>query len=195
MLSNWARKYSQVILLPMVKFMGGLGISPGMVTVIGFGLMLVVAYVLSLGQFQVGAWLLLLAGSFDALDGALARGTNRTTRFGAFLDSTLDRVAEAAIFLGLLWHYLTQADHQLVVLIYMSVIGSLLVSYTRARAEGLGVELKEGLLTRLERMVLIGVGLLFGWMVPVLWFLAIFTNLTATQRAWVVWRKLNYGRE
>lgn len=126
---------------------------------------------------------------FDAIDGALARLGERTSRFGAFLDSTLDRFSEAVIYLGLFIYFLGQDDTLALVLVFVTVVGSLMVSYTRARAEGIGVPLKAGLFTRFERIFLLVVGLLFNQLIIVaLGLLALFSNLTALQRMYLVWR-------
>jgi CDP-diacylglycerol--glycerol-3-phosphate 3-phosphatidyltransferase len=132
--------------------------------------------------------LLIVAAIFDAIDGALARLLNRVTRFGAFLDSTMDRFSEAALFLGVLIHfYYGRGTATEVILCYVTIVGSLMVSYTRARAEGLGVSVRGGLLTRFERMVILIIGLLLNQLTVALWILAPLTNFTALQRVWLVW--------
>ncbi|MFQ5612764.1 MAG: CDP-alcohol phosphatidyltransferase family protein [Anaerolineae bacterium] len=188
MLTQWARRWSRVILEPMARFVSRTGISPNFITVIGFLLMVVVAYVLSIGYLQWGGILILAAAVFDGLDGALARMVERTSRYGAFLDSTLDRFSEAIIFLGLFVHLIGQGAQLELVLIYATIVGSLMVSYARARAEGIGVPLKDGLLTRFERVGLLVLGLVFNQLTLALWVLAILANFTAIQRMWLVWR-------
>jgi CDP-diacylglycerol--glycerol-3-phosphate 3-phosphatidyltransferase len=188
MFSEYARKYSRAFLEPMARLISATNISPNVITVIGFLLMVIVAFVLAWGHFLLGGILITVFALFDALDGILARMMGRTSRFGAFLDSTLDRFSEAIIFLGLFVHYMSHGQNLELILIYATVVGSLMVSYARARAEGIGVPLKDGLFTRFERIVLLVVGLLFNILTPVLWILAIFTNLTALQRMYVVWR-------
>jgi CDP-diacylglycerol--glycerol-3-phosphate 3-phosphatidyltransferase len=148
--------------------------------------MLGVAWVLAQGYERCAGVLIVVVGLFDALDGALARSTGQTSRFGAFLDSTLDRFAEIALYLGLL--YLYRADPLATVLVYLSITGSLMVSYTRARAEGLGLECKVGFFTRLERLGVLVLGLLLERTILALLVLAVFSNLTALQRMWHVWR-------
>jgi CDP-diacylglycerol--glycerol-3-phosphate 3-phosphatidyltransferase len=188
MFSEYARKYSQPILEPIARLLSATHISPNVITVIGFLLMIIVAFVLAGGHFLLGGILITVFALFDAIDGILARMINRTSRFGAFLDSTLDRFSEAIIFLGLFIYYMSQNQNLELILIYAAVVGSLMVSYARARAEGIKVPLKDGLFTRFERLVLLVLGLLFNFVTPVLWILAIFTNLTALQRMYVVWR-------
>ena len=159
-----------------------------------FFLMVGVAFVLAQGHFVLGGILITAFALFDAIDGTLARMTKRTSRFGAFLDSTLDRFSEAVIFFGLFVYFLSNGHSTELILIYATVVGSLMVSYARARAEGIGVPIKDGLFTRFERIFLLVVGLLFdgwifnNWLTLILWVLAIFTNITALQRMYVVWQ-------
>jgi CDP-diacylglycerol--glycerol-3-phosphate 3-phosphatidyltransferase len=168
--------------------LGRTGITPNALTVIGLVLNMVVAAVLASGQLPLGGVLLLLAGLFDMLDGALAKATNQTTRFGAFLDSTLDRYSELIVFFGLLIS-LQQADDLLgSALVYAAAAGSVLVSYARARAEALGFDCEVGLLARPERVLVLAAGLLLGYPVVALWVLAVMTNITAIQRILHVWR-------
>lgn len=200
MLTEWARKWSRNIITPIAQGLGRIGLTPDMLTVIGFFFNVVVAIVLAQGEswWLLGAVLLVLSMGFDALDGTLARTTGKVTVFGGFLDSTLDRFSEAVIYLALLYTYLTTATpHTLEpILIYLTIVGSLMVSYTRARAEGLGLQLKEGLFTRLERIIVLVLGLaltpFFGnsAMLVVLLLLAIGTNVTAVQRLLIVRGKL-----
>lgn len=194
MLSNWLRERAQGMLNTLARGLGALGLTPNVLTLIGLGLMCVIGVVIASGHFVLAGVLIIVAGIFDALDGSLARLTNRVTRFGAFLDSTTDRFAEGALFLGMLYAFVQRGTIFVVYLIFLALLGSLMVSYARARAEGIGVPCKEGMLTRFERIALIVMGLLATalWgdtpLIIVLGFLAIFTNLTAAQRMWLVYR-------
>ncbi len=188
MLTQFLRRQTSGILEPIARTIRVTNISPNVLTVIGFLLTVCVGGVLAAGYLQLGGVLLIAAAVFDAIDGTLARVSNRTSRFGAFLDSTLDRYSEAVTFLGLLIFYTGQGSRIETILIFATLIGSLLVSYTRARAEGLGIHIKSGLFTRVERVVVLVVGLIMGWMLPVLWILALLTNFTAVQRIYTVWR-------
>jgi CDP-diacylglycerol--glycerol-3-phosphate 3-phosphatidyltransferase len=188
MLSEIVRKYARVFLEPLARLISRTGISPNVITVIGFLLMIGVAIVLALGYFFWGGILITAVAIFDAVDGTLARMMGRTSRFGAFLDSTLDRFSEAVIFLGLFIYFVGQNQNLELILIYATVVGSLMVSYARARAEGIGVPLKDGLFTRFERVFILVVGLIFDQLTIALWILAIFSNLTAIQRMYLVWR-------
>ncbi len=175
-----------------------LGITPNMVTLIGLLLTIGVAAVLANGSLVLGGWLLIAAGLFDLFDGALARATNQMSRFGAFFDSIIDRYSEAVIFFGLLLHYQQTRQENtllLIALVYASIIGSLMVSYARARAEGLSISCETGWLGRPERITILVVGLVFGWMLVALATLAIFTNVTAIQRIYHVWRSAREPQE
>jgi len=170
----------------LVRPLARAGVSPNALTLVGFLAMLVVACVLAAGHERIGGLLLLPVALLDALDGALARSTGKTSVFGAFFDSTLDRFAEIALYLGLL--YLYRENSVAVILLYLAITGSLMVSYTRARAEGLGLECKVGWFTRLERLAALIAGLALERTVLALLVLAVFSNLTAIQRLWYVWR-------
>ncbi|HID86391.1 MAG TPA: CDP-alcohol phosphatidyltransferase family protein, partial [Anaerolineae bacterium] len=134
-ISEWARKRAQGLVTPLARLIARTGITPTGLTVAGFVLNAGVAWVLALGHLRLGGLLVLLAGAFDALDGALARLTDRVTPFGAFLDSTLDRCSEAALYLGLLAFYAGRGSRLELILIYLTMVGSLLVSYTRAHGK------------------------------------------------------------
>jgi CDP-diacylglycerol--glycerol-3-phosphate 3-phosphatidyltransferase len=188
MLTNLARARAQSLLNGLAQLFVGLGISPDALTVAGFLGMCAISVVIAAGYEPAGGVLIIVAGAFDALDGTLARLTGRVTRFGAFLDSTLDRWAEGVLFLGIVYRSVSLHDDITTYLAVVALIGSLLVSYTRARAEGLGASIKDGWFTRLERIVVLVAGLILtAWvgqiaMTVALAILAVFTNLTAAQR-------------
>jgi len=174
-----------------------------MVTLVGLLLSIVTALVIASGSVIVGGALVLFAGIFDMFDGAMARVRNAATTFGAFLDSTLDRYSESIILGGLLFYVLQRptlhvalwpwANEQqwMIVLIFVAAIGSLMVSYAKARAEGLGLECKKGLLARPERVVILAVGLLTGTTIWALTLLAVLSHITAVERIVHVWRAAN----
>ncbi len=193
MLSDRARSLTQEIRSATARVLGRLGVVPNALTVLGYLLHLPAMYVLAQGRLQLGGILVTAASLFDALDGSVARETGQTSAFGAFLDSTLDRYSEATILLGLLLWYARIGARLEIVLIYAAALGSLMVSYTRARGEGIGIQCKEGLLTRFERVVLIVLGLLARQVRLMLWALAILTHATAVQRIYVVWRATRGG--
>lgn len=187
-LEFWLRKRLQILLNPLARLFARLGLTPNMLTVIGVLLNTGVAVILARGSMALGGVLLLVASSFDALDGTLARLTGRQSQFGAFFDSTLDRYSEAIVYGGLLYYFLDLGARTEPMLAYAAIIGSLLVSYTRARAEGLGIECRVGLATRADRMVILAAGLILGWSTVVLWLVTILANLTAVQRMRHVWQ-------
>lgn len=189
MIGERLRKWAYFIVNPVAKAIGQTGISPNALTITGFLLNLGIAYMLARGLFFWSGLAIIFAGLFDALDGAVARASNKVSRFGAFLDSNLDRFSEAVVYFGLLLHYIQHGPTINTILVYAAIIGSLMVSYARARAEGIGVELKEGLLTRFERIAILVIALLLDVVPLALWVLAILTNLTAFQRMYLVWRK------
>lgn len=166
-----------------------LGLSPNLLTVVGLLLNAAVAVVIGIGHPQLGGILLLVASAFDMLDGAVARATDSVTRFGGFLDSTLDRYSEVVIFAGLLVYLLGTPDAEIgSLLIFISVTGSLLISYARARAESAGYGASVGLVARPERVILLAICLLIGQPLWALWILAVTTHLTAITRVLHVWR-------
>ena len=187
-LTDRVRYLVRGIIDPIANLLVWLGFTPNTLTLIGFLMNVAVAVILSQGRLRWGALAFLLASAFDGLDGALARKLGRVSRFGAFLDSTVDRLSEAAVFLGLLVWYTGRGAKQEIVLIYATIVGSLMVSYSRARAEGLGMDCKVGLLTRMERAIVLFVGLLLEQVTITLWVMAVLTNLTALQRMVYVWR-------
>lgn len=189
MLSEWLRKQTRGVVNGVAAVLAKSGVTPNQLTVVGFLLISSVGVLLARGMFREAGVLIIVTALFDALDGGLARYTNRVTPFGAFLDSTLDRYAEAAVYGGLLWWYMQQGAHVEAMLVYAAIVGSIMVSYTRARAEGIGVECKVGLFTRFERIAVLVFALLFNLLTPALVVLAIFSNVTALQRMWHVYRQ------
>lgn len=189
MLSDKFRNWTYGLRAPIARLLGRLGISPNALTFLGYLLNLPVMYALATGQMRLGGILLAIASVFDSLDGSVAREMGCSTTFGAFLDSVADRFSEGTVLLGLLLWYLQSGARVESILIYAAIFGSLMVSYTRARAEGVGIECKEGLLTRFERVSLLVAGLILQQARLALWALAILTNVTALQRVYHVWRK------
>lgn len=194
MISKYGRGWIAAPLGHIAGWLEAAGISPNALTLIGFGLTLVVAFILATGNLFWGGILLIFAALFDTLDGAVARHAGKTTVFGAFLDSVMDRFSEAVTLIALIYYYSFQPDGQWpVILLALTIVGSLMVSYTRARAEAVNIECKEGFFQRTERIIVLILGLVTGWMLPVLIILAVFTNLTAVQRIWDVYRKTATG--
>jgi CDP-diacylglycerol--glycerol-3-phosphate 3-phosphatidyltransferase len=165
------------------------GITPNALTLTGLAVTTIAAVLIGLGWLIPGGLVLLFAGLFDILDGAVARVTNRVNRYGAFLDSTTDRYAEVVTYAALLYHFISRSGGELpAMLVIVALGGSLLVSYVRARAQSLGFTCDGGLLARPERVVIIVAGLVVPpLLIPALWVLAVLTNLTALQRIRLVW--------
>jgi CDP-diacylglycerol--glycerol-3-phosphate 3-phosphatidyltransferase len=170
------------------RFLGRLGLTPNALTIIGSLLTASVGLLVAQGWFVAGGLCLFLFSATDTLDGALARATNRVSTFGAFLDSVCDRYAEAAVFFGLLWYYQSTANPLGVALTYLALVGSLMVSYARARAEGVGLQVAEvGWFQRPERIIALGLAFLLAPLYPpilliALALLTILTTLTVIQR-------------
>lgn len=189
------RNLADRITSPIVRLLSKSGITPNILTLTNLALNIVAAYVIATGHLVLGGVLILGSGLFDLLDGALARFTKQTTRFGAVLDSTVDRVSEAATLCGLLIWYVPQEGASLkIVLIFVVLIGSFLVSYIRARAEGVGWQCQVGLFTRAERVIVLAAGLLISRVfVPsvfvALCVLAAFVSVTVVQRLAYLWKQ------
>lgn len=167
---------------PLVGILSKSRLKPNTLTFIELAISIGAAYAIVTGYFLLGGILVLVSGLFDLLDGALARFTKQSTKFGAILDSTIDRLSEAAIFCGLLVWYMPKVATLEIVLIFAALIGSFLVSYIRARAEGLGLECRVGLFTRAERVIVLAVGLLVNQVFIALWVLVVFVYITVAQR-------------
>jgi CDP-diacylglycerol--glycerol-3-phosphate 3-phosphatidyltransferase len=170
------------VLDPMVRVLVAAGITPNMLTVAGFLGNVAAAWSVASGELVLGGVLVLVFSAMDLLDGAVARATGKASPFGAMFDSVLDRLSEAAVLGGILLYELQLENHEEAVLAFGAVVGSLMVSYVRARAEGLGTTMTSGLFTRPERVVVTAVALLFGWLRPALWLLAVVTLVTTAQR-------------
>jgi phosphatidylglycerophosphate synthase len=183
-LTDWVRARAAAVLDPVARFLGRHGVHPNTVTLVGFLLQVGVGTLFALGRIRLGGLLLLVVGPLDALDGAVARANGQDAPFGAFLDSTLDRLSDAALILGLTAYYLQLQRGALleVALLLLALVSALMVSYTRARAEALGLSCKVGLLTRMERVFLIAVLSALGLMTLLVWTLALLSLLTFVQR-------------
>jgi phosphatidylglycerophosphate synthase len=200
MFSRRIQQRARQLVTLLIKPLARLGVTPNTLTAIGLLLSILTAVVIAQGFLAAGGLLVLFAGIFDMFDGALARVRHAATTFGAFFDSTLDRYSESIILLGLLIYSLQRpglhdaiwpfANEQywMITLIFIAVVGSLMVSYTKARAEGLGLECKTGLLARPERVVVLAIGLLSGTTILAVLLLAVLSQVTAVERVVYVWR-------
>jgi CDP-diacylglycerol---glycerol-3-phosphate 3-phosphatidyltransferase len=185
---TWVRRRAEALM----SAIGRIPITPNQITVIGVALTFVAAVLVAFGYLRWAGVVLIVAGTFDILDGALARSSGRSYPYGAFLDSTLDRYSEGAIYIGLAAYFASTTgplQRWLLLATVAALAGSFLVSYVRARAQSLGFTCESGLFARPERVVVTVVGLIFG--APILYgvvfLLAILTNLTALQRIREVW--------
>ncbi|MGK7312155.1 MAG: CDP-alcohol phosphatidyltransferase family protein [Candidatus Longimicrobiales bacterium M2_2A_002] len=190
------------ILDPLTAWLVRRRVHPNLLTTLGFVVTIGSAFAFDQRYVRTAGFLILLGGFFDIIDGRVARLSDLGSKFGAFYDSTLDRISEIAVFLGLLSLYndyrLELGDVGMIYLIMIAMGGSLMVSYTRARAEALGLDCKVGLMQRAERVVLIGAASLFfglAWkglvLKGVILVLAVLTNVTAIQR--IIWVYQNAG--
>jgi CDP-diacylglycerol---glycerol-3-phosphate 3-phosphatidyltransferase len=170
------------LLRPLVRLLSALQVRPDTLTILGWALALCSAVLFGLGYTQVAGAVMLLGGLFDSLDGAVARESNRMSSFGAFLDSTLDRISEAAIFVGIVFFYAAAGLPYGALLAGVAMTFSLLTSYARARAEGLGIECKVGLLERAGRVVILSVFSIVGLLTAGLYLVAAGALITTAQR-------------
>ncbi|OGL11827.1 MAG: hypothetical protein A3I14_06570 [Candidatus Rokubacteria bacterium RIFCSPLOWO2_02_FULL_73_56] len=167
---------------PVGRALFRLRLRPNHLTVIGLGVSVLAAAAFCTAQIRTAGVLLLLAGLCDFFDGSLARASGQVTAFGAFLDSVIDRYSDLVVLLGLVILFARMAHVRGAFVAMAGLIGSMMVSYTKARAESIGVECTVGMMERPERMICLIAGALLGLLEPALWALAIFSNLTALQR-------------
>jgi CDP-diacylglycerol--glycerol-3-phosphate 3-phosphatidyltransferase len=184
--SDYLRLWFKWVLDPLGGFFNRLGITPNMMTMLGLIGNSVGAYFLARGEMLTGGVFVLLMTPIDALDGTMARLRGEPGDFGAFVDSVTDRYSELIIYGGLLYHYLEMGEPMGGLLVFGAAAGSVLVSYVKARAEGLGYGAKVGLLTRAERYLVLAPSLVFDQLFLGLWIIAVFANFTALQRIWFV---------
>lgn len=185
------RKRFRGILDPIGKFLNSLGIYPNTITIIGVIGNTVGAVMLAQGRMTIGGLIIWAMGPIDALDGTMARLRGEPSEWGAFVDSVSDRYSELAIFGGLLYYYLLQANWVACGLVYLAASGSVLVSYVRARSQSLGVDVKIGLFTRLERYLVLVPSLVLNIPIVGIGILAVGAHLTALQRIWAMRSKVH----
>lgn len=185
-----SEKFGRILDKPLAPLAANLPISPNAVTVLGMFITSSSVFIIPVNLF-LGGLVILLGGAFDLVDGLIARLNDRKTKLGAFLDSSLDRVADGFIFLGICWHFMNKGQNLALLVTVLALIASLVISYTRARAEGLGLECKVGLIERPERLILIAFGCLTGLIWPVLVVLTILSWATVLQRIFHVRSQLS----
>ena len=184
--SDYLRLWFKWFLDPIAGFFLRLGFTPNMMTMLGLLGNTIGAFFLARGEMLTGGLFVLLMGPVDALDGTMARLRGEASDFGAFVDSVTDRYSELIIYGGLLYYFLNLGDITGGLLVFVAAAGSVLVSYVKARAEGLGYEAKVGLLTRAERYIVLAPALLFSQLYVGLGIIAVFANITALQRIFYV---------
>lgn len=185
-LSGIRKAAAYYLIQPVVRPLAKTGVTPNTITWLGFFLTVGGGGLIVTGHLFAAGWVVLVAGLFDTLDGALARHTKQVTRFGAILDSTLDRLAEAVLLLSILFLYAREGSILGILLVGITLLGSLMVSYIKARAESLDIECQVGLFTRPERVIVLALGLLLSQidnvLIIALAIIAVFSFFTAGQR-------------
>ena len=183
-------KFGHFLDIPFGQIAKRIPLSPNTLTIIGFFITVIAAFMIP-HNIRLGGILILMGGIFDVLDGVVARSRGKTSKFGAFLDSVLDRYSDAFLFLAIAWYFLYKNNLIGIYLSLGTLVGAFLISYTRARAEGLGKSCNTGIMERPERIILISFAAITGWLLPVLWIMLIFTHITVLQRIYHVWRQMS----
>jgi CDP-diacylglycerol--glycerol-3-phosphate 3-phosphatidyltransferase len=181
-LTDQMRVIFKGIVEPIAAFFNRLGLMPNTMTILGLVGNVIGAYFLAQGYMLVGGILILMMGPVDALDGTMARLRGMAGQFGAFVDSVTDRYSELVIFAGLLYYYMQQGDWIATMVVYAAAAGSVLVSYIRSRGQSLGWDTKVGILTRMERYLVLAPCLILNVPLVGLWIIAVLANITAVQR-------------
>jgi CDP-diacylglycerol--glycerol-3-phosphate 3-phosphatidyltransferase len=177
------------VLDPIGGFLNRIGLMPNTMTILGLLGNTVGAVLLAQGRMTIGGLIILAMGPVDALDGTMARLRGEPSEFGAFVDSVTDRYSELVIFGGLLFYYIQLGNWMGALVTYVAAVGSVLVSYVRARAASLGYDTKVGILTRMERYLVLAPTLVLNYPLVGLWIIAILANITALQRIWDIRRQ------
>lgn len=195
-LTDYLRARTQFVIDPIVNFLARFHLSPDLLTVVGALSHILFAWLIATGQIRLAGIAILIIAPLDALDGALARRLGRKQGgFGAFLDSTLDRLAEIALFAGYIIYYLRANDEAMIAVAYIALTGSLMISYARSRAEALGVDCKVGIMSRVERYIVIIVSLLLNLPNYGLIIIAVLGWFTVAQRMHRVWRETHPSQQ
>jgi CDP-diacylglycerol--glycerol-3-phosphate 3-phosphatidyltransferase len=194
MLTRWIGEGARWLLVRIVDLVAATGINPNTLTLLALIVNGAAAAFFARGQFRLAASVVFFAAFLDMLDGQVARRERRVTAFGAFFDSTLDRYADMALYMGLLVFYAVNGRSSYVVLAAVATAGSVMVSYSRARAESLIPSCKVGFMERPERLVLLIMGGLFNRMAPALWVISVVSTLTVIHRIVYTWQETKAGR-
>lgn len=193
-LTYWIGEGAGWLLKHVVSGLAATGITPNMFTFLGMIVNAWAAAFFAMGEFRRAAAVLFLAGFLDMADGQVARRIGRVTAFGAFLDSTLDRYSDLALYMGLVVHYTLIGRTFYMILAAIAMASSFMVSYSRARAESIIPSCKVGFMERPERLVLLIIGATFVKMAPVLWVIATLSTTTVIHRVLYTWQELRAGR-
>ncbi len=188
-LELFRRKIASTLSAPVVRIIARTGVTPNMMTWFGFLVVLFGAVLTGAGFNIAGGIVILVGAACDMLDGALARYTGKTSKFGAVLDSTLDRASEGAVLIALAYVLVVENSVLGVTLVAVTMLFSFLVSYIRSRAEGIGLELKDGIFTRSERVIVLGIGIIINQLIIALAIVAFFSIITTVQRLVLVSKK------
>jgi len=183
-------KFGHFLDIPLSQIAKRIPLSPNTLTIVGFLITVVAALVIP-KRIRLGGILILIGGIFDALDGVVARTRGNATKFGAFLDSMLDRYSDAFLFLAIAWYLLERNNFTGALLSLGTLVGAFLISYARARAEGLGESCHKGIMERPERIILLAFAAITGWLMPILWIMIVLTHITVFQRIYHVWKVMN----
>ena len=186
---QYMRDTSKVVLDPVAVFLLKIGLTPNAITLLGMVLSAAAGVFAGFGKFTLAGVILLVGAPLDAVDGAMARQRGKPSRFGGFFDSVIDRYSELFVLGGLLYYYVGQGNALASLLIFIAAAGSVMVSYTRARAEGQRFTAKVGILSRMERMTALILFLLIGRPLIAMWIIAILANVTAVQRILNVYKQ------
>ena len=179
------------ILSPLTHLLTKWGVSPNTITLAGLIITVLAALAFTAGYIRLGGVLVLLGGLCDTFDGVIARSRGKTTRYGAFFDSVIDRYSELVMFFGITAHFVLVKDYLTLIAVFFAMCGSIMVSYSRARAESLDYKAHVGIMQRAERIVLLGAGALFHItaLKIAIWLIAVLSNLTALQRIRYVYKQ------
>ncbi len=194
MFTRWIGVGSRWLLEKIVAAITATGINPNVLTLFGLIVNFWAAALFAIGKFRSAALVIFFAGFLDMLDGQVARRSKRVTAFGAFFDSTLDRYSDMALYMGLLVYYAVNGRSAYVILAAVATAGSVMVSYSRARAESLIPTCKVGFMERPERVVLLILGGFFDRMAPALWVIAVVSTITVIHRIVYTWQETKAGR-
>jgi CDP-diacylglycerol--glycerol-3-phosphate 3-phosphatidyltransferase len=193
-ITRWIGVGAGWLLRKLVDGLAATGITPNMLTFIALGVNGWATVLLAMGRFRAAAGVLILAGFFDMADGQVARRVGRVTAFGAFLDSTLDRYSDLALYMGLVVYYAVIGRTFYLILAALAMASSFMVSYSRARAESLIPTCKVGFMERPERLVLLIIGAAFNRMAPALWVIGTISTITVVHRVVYTWQEIRAGR-